>query len=395
MRKIFLFGTLLFLDFSLSAQINSLGKKILEKVERNPVENLLKEKPPITTSFADVDTTGMLDASFGSDSIYRPLTDLKRTEDGGFILEPGFYQLQVESYCLHAGTHGPSSGYGYMYAPVLGPKADIVTTISKNSIFHPEIAQHDIQLVLWAIIARSKFGDLQPNIKLVATKLLSHQQLLELQGGAIGLIPDALLQKGISSLPSSVQTLMQAENNLRRKLSDANSSYEEMERIAVLAGMAPPETGIDVPSGVWSFHPDGYFIRFFPTSYSSTLVQVFVPPIMVYLVNNERVIVPWGYEPSDAIREMKQGNEQNIASKTDLSRRDAVRSAKHSGGKRLPPHRKEWEKHGKVWKDDDDLPPWPPRWDEVPQAPLYLPHVATPANTGNQRLMMSGRAKKK
>ena len=167
-------------------------------------ENLLKEKPPITTSFADVDTTGMLDASFGSDSIYRPLTDLKRTEDGGFILEPGFYQLQVESYCLHAGTHGPSSGYGYMYAPVLGPKADIVTTISKNSIFHPEIAQHDIQLVLWAIIARSKFGDLQPNIKLVATKLLSHQQLLELQGGAIGLIPDALLQKGISSLPSSL-----------------------------------------------------------------------------------------------------------------------------------------------------------------------------------------------
>lgn len=398
MRKIFLFASFLLFIFSMNAQIGSLGKKLLEKAEKKPIENLLKETPPITTSFADVDTTGMLDASFGKDSVYKPLTDLKRTNDGDFILTPGFYELKVWSYCLKAGTHGPSSGYGYMYAPVEGPKADVVTAIARNSVFHPEIAQHDIQLLLWSIIARSKFEELQPNIKLVATKLLSPQQLLERQGGAIGLIPDAVLQKGISSLPPAMQTAMRAENDLRRKLSDANSSYQEMERIAVLAGMATPETGIDVPSGVWSFHPDGYFIRYFPSSYSTTLVQIFAPPVMVYSINNDRVIVPWGYEPSDSmIREIQPVNDQmQIASKTDLSRRDAAKAVdlrkrgKHPL-KRLPPNEVIWEREGGHWK----------KW-EGPPGGLKISigsavvvrlsdHVAEPANTGNQRLIQSCR----
>jgi hypothetical protein len=32
-----------------------------------------------------------------------------------------------------------------------------------------------------------------------------------------------------------------------------------------------------VPRGRWSSHPDGYFIRFFPSGYNKTKVQVYVP----------------------------------------------------------------------------------------------------------------------
>lgn len=47
-----------------------------------------------------------------------------------------------------AGTFAPSSGDGYMYAPTLGPKEEIVTTILKNAEKHPEVHQHDIQMLL-------------------------------------------------------------------------------------------------------------------------------------------------------------------------------------------------------------------------------------------------------
>jgi hypothetical protein len=32
-----------------------------------------------------------------------------------------------------------------------------------------------------------------------------------------------------------------------------------------------------VPSGRWSMHPDGYFVRYLPSGYSSTRVEIWVP----------------------------------------------------------------------------------------------------------------------
>jgi len=366
----------------MQAQIGSLGKKILERAEKNPVENLLKATPPITTSFADVDTTGMLPPTFGKDSVFKPLTDLKRTEDGDFILEPGFYRLQVKSYCLHAGTHGPSSGYGYMYAPVEGPKADIVIAVVQNSYHHPEIPQHDIQVLLWAIVDRCKFGNLAPNIKLTATSLLTPEQILQLQGGAVGVIPDAVLQKGISSLPPEMRKLMQAENDLRRKLNDANSSYEEMERVAVLAGMEPDNGGMHIESGVWSFHPNGYYIRYIPSGYSSTLLQVWVPEMVIYSLNGKKIVVPWDREPPQGV-EMRSLRNQLLP-------------------KQFPP---KWDPDRYSPSHYNPSHYGPPFWEQVAFRRMLMSvgpgnvekwhgnfsHVgmAEPANTGNQRLIIS------
>jgi hypothetical protein len=61
-------------------------------------------------------------------------------------------------------------------------------------------------------------------------------------------------------------------------LTTPGASFAEMERVAVLSGAAPLGEGSrDVPSGRWSLHPDGYYVRYLPSGYSSTRVEIWVP----------------------------------------------------------------------------------------------------------------------
>jgi len=48
----------------------------------------------------------------------------------------------------------------------------------------------------------------------------------------------------------------------------------------MLAGLAPAPDP-EVPSGIWSLHPDGYYIRFYPHGYSQTTTQIYVPKELV------------------------------------------------------------------------------------------------------------------
>ena len=171
---------LFFASFSAEAQLKGIGKKLFDKVDVTPVASILKKPDPITTSFKDAIVENSLPESFGNDKKYTPLYQLKRNEDGAFMLCPGFYEMTNKSYCLKAGTHGPSQGDGYMFAPVLGPKDNIVTSILKVSANHPEIPQRDVQVLLWAIIAKSKFKDMAGKLKLTAGLLLTAEEILEL-----------------------------------------------------------------------------------------------------------------------------------------------------------------------------------------------------------------------
>lgn len=275
MKRFLLLAVSLVMGAAVSAQIN-VGKLLKNKADNN-VADLLKKEPPITTSLSDVVMDGSLDDNFGNDSVYAPITRLEAA-NGGFVLREGFYRYQSQSYCLKAGTHGPGSGDGYMFAPPLGPKEALVKAIVRNSVNHPNLPQQDIQVLLWAIIARTKFADLQPKIKLVASTLLTPQELLGLEGGVMGVVPDAVLNKAIRALPQPVQQVMVAENKLRGMLTNASSSYADLERIAVLTGVAPMGPGsIPIPSGKWTRHPDGYYVRYIPSGYSSTRLEIWVP----------------------------------------------------------------------------------------------------------------------
>jgi hypothetical protein len=266
------------------AQFGGLGKKLLDKgtdvVSGGGLNKILKQPQAITTSFKDVDKKGSKPPSFTEGQQPQPLYLLPKAPTGGFNLCEGFYEMTNKSYCLHAGTRGPSSGDGYMLAPVLGPKKDVVILILKNAEKHPEVAQRSIQVLLWAIIARTRFVDMGNDIKLTASTLLTPQQLLMLEGGALGVLPASLMDKAKGELPPAVQAVFEAENNIRRLAASGSSSYEDMEKYAVLAGLAP-QPDPEVPSGIWSLHPDGYYIRFIPSGYSITKTQIYVPKELI------------------------------------------------------------------------------------------------------------------
>src|SRR4030095_15822954 len=91
-------------------------------------------------------------------------------------------------------------------------------------------------------------------------------------------LPGPVLQEALNKAPAPVRATLEAEANLRRMLTSGSSTFAEMERVAVLGGMAPLGEGSrNVPSGRWSLHPDGYYVRYIPSGYSSTRVEIWIP----------------------------------------------------------------------------------------------------------------------
>jgi len=277
---------LLFLScfYNAQAQFGGLKDKLLkvgasQGAKALGVDKLLKQPAAITTSFEDVNREGEMMPDFKATLKAQPLYLLPKNPDGGFMLCAGLYEMTNKSYCLKAGTFAPSKGDGYMFAPVLGPKEEIVVSILKSAEKHTEVEQHDIQVLLWTIIARTKFADYSGQVKLTAIKLLTTKQLTQLEGGALGVLPFDVMEKAKDQLPSGVKAVFEAENNIRQLVASGNYTYADMEKYAIIAGMAPPRS--DVPSGIWTKHPDGYYVRYFPSGYSITKVQVYVPKELI------------------------------------------------------------------------------------------------------------------
>lgn len=242
---------------------------------RAAAPNLLRGREPISTSLPDAVWGDPSKDGWTPPAPKRPLLQLQRTANGGFTLQPGYYELRDQSYCLHAGTHEPGGGEGYLYAPPKGSAQDAVTTIVRNSVRHPEVGQRQIQTLLWAIVARAKFEDLSTEHKMVAAQLLSQRQLATLNRSALDVLNSGPIA---NNLPSPLREIAQAERELRSAFA-SGASYGELERLAVLSGRVGRGPGsADVPAGRWSLHPDGYWVRYMPSSYTNTVVQLWVAP---------------------------------------------------------------------------------------------------------------------
>ncbi len=270
--------TFLFTAAEANAQIGGALRRAAGRVVGRAAAGLtpdeLLNRAPITTSLDDARFAAEERDGFTPGEPLRPLTQLQRTANGGFVLQPGYFELHTQSYCLKAGPHGPGGGDGYLYAPPRGPAEAAVMSLVRNSVNHPEIEQRDIQLLLWAIIARSQFEDLEHGLRANASRLLTPRQLATLNRDALG----TGVTLALGSAPPLVRQALQAESDLRSMLADPGASFGEMERVAVLAGMAPLGPGSRaVPSGRWSLHPDGYYVRYLPQGYSHTVVQIWVP----------------------------------------------------------------------------------------------------------------------
>ncbi|HCF25567.1 MULTISPECIES: hypothetical protein [unclassified Novosphingobium] len=263
-----------------AAQLGGLGGAVVRNlpVKTPGVPNLLSGPAPISTNIKDAIWGDAATDGMDVPKAARDLTSLPRTPQGGFVLAEGYYRMHAQSYCLHAGTYGPGGGDAYLLAPVKGSAKDAVTSILRNSVAHPEIAQRDIQLLLWAIVARAKFEDLDMRLKGVAAKLLSQKQLATLNRSALSVLTNPQLNSITGGMPGPVRTVIEAESRMRGLLTTPGSAYSDIERVAVLGGVAPRGEGsIDVPANRWSVHPDGYWVRYKPNGYSNTWVEIWVP----------------------------------------------------------------------------------------------------------------------
>ena len=242
------------------------------------LDRMLKEDSPLTTSVAD--------ARFGvpfldefDPQVFTKMIHLPRGADGQFLLvRPGLYQLRFQSYCLHAGAYGPGGGDGYLWAPLRGPRARVIESVLHGSTEHPDIPQQQIQSLIWSILARTKVSDLSDDLRQVARTLLTKKEISALNGGALAQVPHELFDRAFGDLPGPVRRVFEAEARLRSMFVSGVSDFDELERVAVLTGEPPPqEEGPIIPEGRWSYHPDGYFVRYFPSGYQRTLVQLYVP----------------------------------------------------------------------------------------------------------------------
>jgi hypothetical protein len=212
--------------------------------------------------------TNVAQVDLPADSKPISLTDLPRTEEGGFVLAPGYYEAEFKTYCLQPGTPDPSPRDAYLQAPVSGYRKDIVETVLLNSRSKPHIEQRHVQLLLWSVVSKSDFNKLSPAVQADAMQLLTPKQVFELRGGVMGVV------KTVSNnLPSGVSG---GHNDIRRIFEIGSSSYEAFEKIAVLREQSQIKRS-DFKNDQWYRLKENYYVRHFPVSYQKVRIQVYVP----------------------------------------------------------------------------------------------------------------------
>ncbi len=282
-----------------NAQILDMLKGVAKTKVKSTTENLVgKEvmsmvtKEAITTNFKDCNIADVKTPTFGENAKYINLCSADFTSQG-YLLKPGYYEISLKSFCLKAGTYGPSKGDGYLYAPLAGPKEEIIQALVDNWYKkQSSVEQQKVQSLIWAIIAKTDFKNLNPELQLVAAQLLTEQQLFKLSGMGIGLLPDSVMNNLKSNLPQPVQVVLDAENRIRGYFSSSSYSYGELEQLAMLTGVSPGQSS--VARGTWGLHPKGFWISYLPEGYSQMKVRIFVPDSIssLYYIPSQDVAVP-------------------------------------------------------------------------------------------------------
>jgi hypothetical protein len=222
---------------------------------------------------AEVNTANSAASDIAAGLQPESLMNLPQTQDGGFVLASGFYEAEFKTYCLQPGTPGPSQGDAYLQGNISGNRKDIVESVLLRSREQPDIAQRNIQLLLWSVVSGSDFNKLSPSVQSDARRLLTPKQVFKLKGGVVGAIRTISYNTG----------LLNANSDIKRLFETGVSSYEAYERLAVLTEPSQVRQK-NIQPDQWYKQPENYYVRYFPISYQKVKIQVYVPD---GLINNE------------------------------------------------------------------------------------------------------------
>jgi hypothetical protein len=211
------------------------------------------------------------------------LTNLPRTNDGAFVLKPGFYEGEFKTYCLQPGTPDPTPNHAYLHAPMTGYRKEIVQSILYNSRSRSDINQRNVQLLLWSVVSGSDYNKLSRDVRNDAEQLLTSKQIFELKGGVLGVV---------RTVSSHIPGGGKYGSEMKRLFEMGTSSYEAYERIAVLREM-PKVKRANFKNDQWYKQSENYYLRVFPVSYQKVRMQVYVPDGVLDSagkVNNDYVV---------------------------------------------------------------------------------------------------------
>jgi len=197
-------------------------------------------------------------------------------------IEPGYNRIILQSYCLKAGTYGPTKGSGYRTAPLLGKNADIVESIVDKSVNHPDIDQRDIQLLLWAIEAGTKFTDLPNDLQIKVKPLLTTSDITRLSVDVSDLS---------DLLPADLVDLAKFYKELGAKITNPSLSYQDIEKFAVTNAGVELNLKEEINDTRWAYIGNNFYIRAAPLSYPRTSVDVFYAvPVNTLRDSKNRII---------------------------------------------------------------------------------------------------------
>jgi hypothetical protein len=279
MKHAILAATLVLAGIALSAaQLPQLPSGVRGLAERIPdLDRFLGPGPVLTSGVADaVGRVGALPAGV-TEGHFASLMSLPRGPRGEFLLREGNFSAVVDSFCLKAGAHAATGGDGFLAAPLKGPWAPIIEGILRNAGRIPGLKQEDVQLLLWDLLARTKVGDLPRPLQLIASQLIAPRDLVTVNGGALGLVPQRLLDLAEERLPDGVREIFAAESRIRQMVADGVSTYEEFESTAVPDAADARGQVTEVGDDQWIESPQGFFVRFLPIGYQQVRVEVIVP----------------------------------------------------------------------------------------------------------------------
>lgn len=239
-------------------------------------DDLINPSPPITTSLAKAYPEVVLFDDWQPKDM-QPLTDLSQDANGNFQLKPGLYTLEVESYSLQVGSYSPGKRNGYLSASLVENNQALIGRILQQAATLPDIPQSQIQTLIWAILSRAEIKGLSKELQATAKQLLTAEEIKTLNQQALGLIPADQKEAIFTNVPADALTTVEAEASMRAALAQ-KKSYGDLAKIAVQSGN-PKADAKDrkVPQGRWSYHPNGFFIRYLPSGYSRTEIQIAVP----------------------------------------------------------------------------------------------------------------------
>ena len=123
--------------------------------------------------------------------------------------------------------------------------------------------------MIWGIEAGVKFTDYSPDFQLRVKPLLTAEEMAKM---------NIDYSAAIDAMPDQMKNAASMYKDLRKKLVDPSSNYQDIENVAVKTGIPPIGPGSKtVNGGNWTYMNQGFYIRTYPTAYYHTFLEVYRP----------------------------------------------------------------------------------------------------------------------